>query len=105
MVQKEILDSVRKFAKALKQNRLKINKLILYGSRVTGESQEYSDIDIAVVSHDFGRDRFREALRLRAIASNIDVRIEPVPIPLNSYEEDTWVPLIHEIRTKGLEVK
>ena len=33
----------------------------------------------------------------------IDARIEQVPISLESYENDTWVPLIYEIRTKGLE--
>jgi len=39
------------------------------------------------------------------IAGKIDPRLEPVPISLKAYENDTWVPLIYEIREKGIELK
>ncbi len=35
----------------------------------------------------------------------IDPRIEPVPISSESYEKDTWIPLIYEIRQKGIELE
>jgi len=35
------------------------------------------------------------------IAGEVDVRIEPVPISLESYENDTWIPLIYEVRKNG----
>jgi hypothetical protein len=38
------------------------------------------------------------------IAWRIDPRIEPIPISSESYEKDTWIPLIYEIRQKGVEV-
>ncbi|MEK6657794.1 MAG: nucleotidyltransferase domain-containing protein [Nitrospirota bacterium] len=105
MVEKEIIEQIRKFVKELKRQKVKIAKVILYGSRVSGKAHKYSDIDVAIVSPDFGKDRFKEGARLFEIASKVDTRIEPVPISVKSYKKDTWLPLIYEIRTKGKEVK
>ena len=57
-----------------------------------------ADFPSFFVSPDFGKDRYREGAKLFEIASEIDPRIEPVPISLKAYENDTWVPLIYEIR-------
>jgi hypothetical protein len=54
---------------------------------------------------DFGKDRFEEGVRLFKIACEIDSLIEPVPISLESYEKDTWIPLIYEIRVNGIELE
>jgi predicted nucleotidyltransferase len=64
-----------------------------------------SDIDVAVVSKNFGKDRVEEGMLLFRIAGKIDPRLEPVPISQKIYEDDTWIPLIHEIREKGVELK
>ncbi len=105
MVEKEIIEKVMEFVKELKKRKIKIAKVIIYGSRVTGKAHEYSDIDIAIVSPDFGKDSYKEGARLFEIACKIDPRIEPVPISLKSYENDTWIPLIYEIRDRGIELK
>ena len=106
MVEREIIEEkVRKFVKELKREKIRVNKVILYGSRVSGKVHEYSDIDVAIVSPDFGKDRYEEGERLFEIASAIDPRIEPVPISVESYKNDTWIPLIYEIRKNGLELK
>lgn len=105
MVEREIIEKVIKFVKELKRQRIRIKKVIIYGSRVSGKAHEYSDIDVAIVSSNFGKDRFKEGARLFEIANKIDPRIEPVPLSIKSYENDTWVPLIYEIRTKGIELK
>ncbi|MBI5197428.1 MAG: nucleotidyltransferase domain-containing protein [Nitrospirae bacterium] len=105
MAEKDVIEKINKFVKALRRHRIRVAKVILYGSSVSGKAHEYSDIDVAIVSPDFGKDRYREGARLFEIASEIDTRIEPVPLSLNAYEKDTWVPLIYEIRVKGLELK
>jgi predicted nucleotidyltransferase len=105
MVEKEIIKKVEQFAKRLKKHKIKIAKVILYGSRVSGRAHKDSDIDVAIVSPDFGKNRYREGVRLFTIAGEIDPRIEPVPISVESYKNDTWIPLIYEIRTKGIELK
>ncbi len=105
MVEKEVVIKLEEFVKALKRDNINVAKVILYGSRTTGKAHEYSDIDVAIVSPDFGKDRFEEGVRLFKIACEIDSLIEPVPLSLESYEKDTWVPLIYEIRVNGIELE
>lgn len=105
MVEKTIQRAISAFIKELKKRKIRVAKVILYGSRASGRAHEYSDIDVAVVSPDFGKDRYREGAKLFEIACTIDPRIEPVPISLSSYKNDTWIPLIHEIRKNGIELK
>lgn len=81
-----------------------MEKIILYGSHASGYARPDSDIDVAVVSPDFGKDRFEEGVQLRYIAGDIDLNIEPIPLSPESYENDTWVPIIWEIRDKGIEI-
>ncbi len=104
MVEREIIDRVNKFRKAVEENGIRVSKVILYGSQASGKTREYSDIDVAVVSPDFGKDRFDEGVRLFEIAAKIDPRIEPVPVSVDEYETGTWIPLIYEIREKGIEL-
>lgn len=105
MVEREIVEAIRGFAKKIRQRKIRISKVILYGSRASGTARKYSDIDVAVVSPDFGKDRFREGVKLFEIAGEVDPRIEPVPLSVESYKNDTWIPLIYEIRRTGLEIK
>jgi len=105
MVEKEIARKVRAFVKELKKQKIKVAKVIIYGSRVSGKARKYSDIDVAIVSPDFGKNSYKDGAKLFEIAGSIDTRIEPVAISLKSYKNDTWIPLIYEIRTKGVELK
>ncbi len=105
MVEKAIQQAVKKFIKELKRRNIRIAKVIIFGSRASGRAHEDSDIDVAVVSPDFGKDRYREGVKLFEIACTIDPRIEPVPISPSSYKNDTWIPIIYEIRQNGIELK
>jgi len=58
---------------------------------------------VAVISKNFGKDRIEEGMTLFRIAGKIDPRLEPIPISPESYQNDTWVPLIYEIKEKGIE--
>ena len=105
MVEKAIRQKIDAFIKELKKHKIKVVKVVLFGSRASGRAHEYSDIDVAVVSPDFGKDSYREGANLFEIACAIDSRIEPVPISLSSYENDTWIPIIYEIRKNGIELQ
>lgn len=102
MVNPEIRDIVKRFLDALTARGIRVEKAMLYGSYVSGKEHTGSDIDIAIISPDFGQNRFEEGKLLMQIAWRIDPRIEAVPISSESYEKDTWVPLIYEIRKKGV---
>ena len=99
----QALRVVKQFVNALKREGISIDRIILYGSYAKGNVQPDSDIDVAVISKDFGKDRVEEGMLLFRIAGKIDPRLEPVPFSIKMYEEDTWIPLIYEIRSNGQE--
>jgi predicted nucleotidyltransferase len=95
---------IKEFVNALKREGITIDRVILYGSYIKGNVRPDSDIDVAVISKDFGKDRVEEGMVLFRIAGKIDPRLEPVPFSTKMYEKDTWIPLIYEIREKGEEL-
>ena len=95
---------IKKFVEKLKREGISIDHVILYGSYASGRMRPDSDIDVAVISRNFGKDRVEEGMNLFRIAGKIDSRIAPVPISTKVYENDTWIPLIYEIREKGVRI-
>ena len=104
MVDEQIKKVILNFVATLNAKGIRVEKAILYGSHASGKTHSASDLDVAIVSPDFGKDRYEERKILLQVAWRIDPRIEPVPISSESYENDTWVPLIYEIREKGIEL-
>ena len=99
----EIRQQILKLRALLKKNRIKSDIFILYGSYASGKNRIDSDIDIAVISRDFGFDRFKEGSRLNYLASKIDPRIEAVPIGLDDYlSTENISPLLNEVHRKGI---
>jgi predicted nucleotidyltransferase len=97
-LRKLILDYVR----ALADRGVRVERVVLFGSRAVGTARDDSDVDLAIVSPDFGRDRHEEGTLLHQAAWRIDPRIEPVPVSSAAWRDDDWVPLIHELRTRGV---
>jgi len=104
MAEREIIDIINSFVTALKENGILYEKVILFGSNVSGTPGEWSDIDIAVVSAEFGKDHLKERLILAKLAYHIDPRLEVHPIGSYEYEYESWKTIIHEIKTTGLEI-
>ena len=104
-IEKDIAEKIEQLRGTLKKKGIRVTKIILYGSRASGKHHKDSDIDVAIVSPDFGKDRVEEGMMLFEIACDIDPRFEPVPLSVKSYKKDTWVPLIYEIRKNGKEIK
>jgi predicted nucleotidyltransferase len=105
MVDTEIKQIIKRFVDTLAKKGVRIEQVILYGSYVSGNVHSGSDLDLAIVSPDFGKDRFEEGKLLLQTAWRIDPRLQPIPISSEAFEKNTWVPLIHEIREKGIEMK
>jgi len=82
-----------------------VSKAVLYGSWASGLPCEHSDIDVAIVSPHFGKDRLSEGQLLLKQSWRIDPRLEPIPLSDKEFERKDWIPLIFEIKTKGKEVK
>ena len=68
-----------------------------------GKQNKYSDIDICVVSPDFGKDYIEESLKLKKITSEVDFRISPVPMTPDDMN-DKYSTLATEIKTHGIQI-
>jgi predicted nucleotidyltransferase len=104
LAKEEIIKIVQKYAQKLREKGVNLQKIILFGSYAANRETRDSDIDVAVVSEIFGKDRFDERVLLSKIAYYVDARIEPHPVSLKDFTEDTWQTIIHEIKSKGTEI-
>lgn len=105
MVEEKVEQIIHRFVEILVKKGIRIDQVILYGSYASGNMKRYSDIDLAIISPDFGKDKFEESKLLLQTAWRIDPRLQPVPISSESFNEKNWVPLIHQIKASGIEVK
>jgi predicted nucleotidyltransferase len=105
MVDAKVRQIIERFVGALAGKGIRIDQVVLYGSHASGNVHADSDIDLAIISPDFGKDRFEEGKLLLQAAWRIDPRLQPVPISSEAFEKNTWVPLLHEIKEKGIAIK
>lgn len=99
----QIKKEVRDFVNLLQKEQIKISRIILFGSYAKGEQKDYSDIDLAVVSPNFGKDTHKEMMFLVNLSSRVSDRIEAIPVA----EKDMrmkYHPLIGEIKKYGKEI-
>lgn len=75
--------------------------VILFGSYAEGKAGEYSDIDVAVFSDDFGDDAFEDMKKLFRLRRKIDPDIEPLPFKKHDYFEHNNADFVHEIISRG----
>lgn len=100
----EIVNEISKLVKSLKKN-IEVDSVILFGSYAKGTADENSDVDIAVISPDFGQNPLKDKqLIYRTI---IKEGIEPY------FEVHTFTPVelktcnsffISEIRSTGKKI-
>jgi predicted nucleotidyltransferase len=88
--------------KMLRKKGIVVDLILLFGSQAKKKSHKDSDIDLAVVSRNYGKDRFIESARLNRLAQKIDCRIEAIPVGLKDYlRKETTSPILHEIIKDG----
>jgi predicted nucleotidyltransferase len=102
MLQAEIINSVRQYIKNLNADGIEVTFVVVFGSQVTGDATEWSDIDVLVVSSDFDDMIDRSQInKLWHIAGRTDSRIEPIPCGLERWEKDDYTPIIDIARNEG----
>lgn len=102
MVKKYVEVIVDKYIQAIRNRNIRVEKAILFGSCAKGSTDENSDIDIAIISPDFGRDYLEEAVMLKEISEDIDLDISPRPYSLNEYKRVKQGQFLYdEIISKG----
>ena len=75
---------------------------VVFGSQATGRADEWSDIDLVVVSPHFDAGIRRDDVdRLWRVAARTDNRIEPIPCGERQWREDTSSAVLEIARTQG----
>ena len=97
-----IRDTIQPFITKLINKGIRIDAIYLFGSYAKRKENEWSDIDVAVISPDFKNSRLEERIKLTIIANEIDNRLEPVPFSPDTFINDD--PLVWEIKTTGIPI-
>ena len=98
-----IRKKIKQYSEKLQKAGIPVDKLIIFGSYAKGTAKSWSDIDVCVVSKQFGTNRHSERVLLMQAKDQSSLDIEPHPYhpdDLNS----KWDVLAHEIRTHGISV-
>jgi predicted nucleotidyltransferase len=95
----DVLQAVSEFLQALQRSDVHLQAVYLYGSHATGKARPDSDIDIALISDDFG-DWLKDHQRMVRALLACDTRIEPVRFRPEEFCDEN--PLAWEIKTKGI---
>lgn len=95
-----IINKIKRYIKALEKN-ITIYKVILYGSWANGKPDEFSDIDLAIFSPDFGKHKLKELQLLSKLSWEIDESIEAIPYSSDKLFTQNPLIFVHEIIKTG----
>lgn len=94
--------TIRKYINLLRKNNIDVREAILFGSHASKHAREDSDIDVAIISPDLGKDRIEEMVTLKRLAEQIDYDLAPRPYSLEQYRNARRGDFLHdEIIRKG----
>jgi predicted nucleotidyltransferase len=86
-----IYQEVQQYVSLLKDKNIHILQAYLFGSYAKGNADEWSDIDLALVTDTFIGDSFEFRFMLTKLARRIDSDIEPHPYLLSEFNESNPV--------------
>jgi predicted nucleotidyltransferase len=97
------LDIVKKYLAEVRRLGINIDRAYLFGSYAKGKVWEGSDMDICVISDNFGKDYMKDKMLLNKAALKIDSRIEPVAYSPIDFE-NKYDSLVDEVKRFGIMV-
>ena len=95
----KITKLIKQFLHELEINQIHINKAI-FGSYANGTFNEWSDIDLALVSDSFKGDRFKDRDLIRPIKLTVSSSLEPIPYRPEDFTDDD--PFVKKIIDTGM---
>lgn len=102
MADDPVLESIRRYLRGLESFGIPVCFAVIFGSQARGDHDEWSDIDVVVVSPRFdGPVRRDDINMLWRVAARLDSRIEPIPCGERQWSEDTSSAIIEIARREG----
>ncbi len=96
---KNIID---RYINVLCSNDISVESAFLFGSYSKGTSDEWSDIDIALVSGIFTGDRIRDRDKVRKFTRRVSSMIEVMPFSIEDFNDTN--PFAREIIKTGIRI-
>lgn len=103
VLDKNIKDLVRRYLGNVQEAGIEIAEAFVFGSHAIGQASKHSDVDLAVVSPNFGKNHHQELVSLFRLIDAKTREIEPIPFSPQELK-DKWNPLVAEVRRKGIVV-
>ena len=102
MVDRSIEIAVRNYLRNLVNHGLTTPFAVVFGSHATGRADQWSDIDVLVVSPRFDAMRSRKDIGLLwRVAAHTDSRLEPIACGERQWREDRVSPIVEIARREG----
>lgn len=95
-----VMEIVNRFLSRLDEEGIHVELAYLFGSYAKGKENDWSDIDVAIISPEITGDSIEDIIRLTKISSKIDARIEPIPFNPDSFVDED--PIVWEIKKEGM---
>ena len=100
----EIISEVRDLIAIIEKKGISISSAYLFGSYAKGKANEWSDIDIALVSDDFCGIRFKDVEKLLTLLKKYNNYIEFHPFKTADFNPNSNL-FVKEIQENSLRIK
>ena len=99
---RKIEKTVRSYLEQLERIGIHVQQAILFGSYASGKYDEWSDIDLAIVSKDFVGNRFEDRNKIRKITLQVNSDISPMPYRPEDFNDSDY--FVKEILETGIRI-
>lgn len=102
MVTEPVTGIIRKYLRQLTRSGMEVAYGVVFGSQLTSHTNEWSDIDLIVVSDRFDEPYTRnDVQQLWRMAAKVDSRIEPIAAGVKEFEENDTRAILEIARRDG----
>ncbi len=90
------------YREVLLRKKITPDVILLFGSHAKKNAGKNSDVDLAVVSRNLGKNRLKEGALLNLLVWDVFPEAEVIPIGLNEYlSTESISPILREIKRYG----
>lgn len=103
ILDKKIENLAKKYLDRVRSSGVQLTEAFVFGSHAVGRATKHSDVDLAVVSPDFGKDHHEELVTLFRLVDIETRNLEPIPFSPKGLK-DKYDPLAVEVRRHGISI-
>ncbi len=97
------IEIAQRFASRVREIGIPVDELYVFGSRIRGDANKWSDLDVCVVSPAFGVDKTAELVLLSILKDRVNIDIEAHPFSVQEFS-NKYSPFVQEIKRTGIKI-